>query len=223
MGFRALQKCLACLCPCASPCPALCDCEAEDLVLASYDPKEKPAFVPALRRARCVKVYDGDTITVLAREGGRGRARKFRVRLRGIDAPEMSEGAPAIASRDALRALVLDRPVNLLDIGTEKYGRVLARVLCRGVDASEFLLGQKLAVPYFGGTKGVPPPRAGAPPSSRSAPALAVGDAVTVATGKHAGKRGVVARLTPQKASVRVDGAAGSPRLLLWQTQLVPR
>ena len=135
----------------------------------------------------------------------------------------MSEGAAAVRARDALAALVLDRAVDLLDVGTEKYGRVLARVTCRGVDASEHLLARKLAVPYFGGAKGAAPPPQTPPPSSAppGAARVATGDAVRVATGAYAGRRGVVARLTPQKAAVRVDGDAPRGRTrLLWQAQL---
>ena len=202
-----LARCCAWLCPCRAPCPGLLDCEAEDAVLRAYSRRdgESPRFVADLRRCRCVAVYDGDTITVLARLGRRGSPFRFNVRLRRIDAPEMSEGAPAVESRDALRALLLNKPVTLSDVGTEKYGRVLATVRCRGVDASEHMLRRGLAVRYDGGTKGVP---------VEDDRAFAVGDRVRVTRGTFEGKTGVVERVTPQKAAVRIGGDRASPRLL---------
>ena len=197
-----MLRCLAFLCPCRAPCPGCIDCEAEDLVLKTYDGDAVERFVPDIRRGRCVAVYDGDTITVIARQGRRGAPRKFRVRLRRIDAPEMSEGAPAVASRDALRRLLLNKPVTLSDVGTEKYGRVLANVRRRGVDASDFMLEAGLAVRYDGGEKGV-----------AVDDAFAVGDAVRVTGGALAGRRGVVERVTPKKATVNIRGERPRPIL----------
>lgn len=90
------------------------------MVLSAYESKPVPRALPDIRRARCVKVYDGDTISVIARHGRRGRPRLYSVRLRGIDAPEMNEGSSAIRARTALCHLVLNKACTLEDVGSEK-------------------------------------------------------------------------------------------------------
>jgi len=78
---------------------------------------------------RVVKVHDGDTVTVLA--GGAER----RVRLAGIDAPE--RGQPyGSASRRALALLVGGRGVEVIESGTDSYGRTLGRVRVAGTDVN---------------------------------------------------------------------------------------
>lgn len=78
---------------------------------------------------RVVKVHDGDTVTVLA--GGVER----RVRLVGIDAPE--RGQPhGSAARRGLAARVGGRVVQVIERGTDSYGRTLGRVLVAGSDAN---------------------------------------------------------------------------------------
>ena len=49
-----MLRCLAFLCPCRAPCPGCIDCEAEDLVLKTYDGDAVERFVPDIRRGRCV-------------------------------------------------------------------------------------------------------------------------------------------------------------------------
>jgi len=69
----------------------------------------------------CTNVHDGDTITVT--HGADTR----RVRLCGIDAPELTQpfGREAEA---ALHALVFNRPVTVYSTGTDKYGRFIGWV-----------------------------------------------------------------------------------------------
>lgn len=61
-----------------------------------------------------VRVVDGDTVAI----GGK------RLRLRGIDAPEMDTKA-GVRSRDALIALIGQEPVRVVPYGTDRYGRTL--------------------------------------------------------------------------------------------------
>ena len=78
---------------------------------------------------RVVKVHDGDTLTVLA--GGVER----RVRLVGIDAPE--RGQPhGSAARRGLAARVGGRVVQVIERGTDSYGRTLGSVLVAGSDVN---------------------------------------------------------------------------------------
>ena len=110
-------------------------------------------YVPQVRYGYVIKVYDGDTITVASRMWG--TYYRFPVRLRGIDCPEMKSPDNVIAkiAQKKVSDLILNKKVYLTEVSMDKYGRLLAKVSYRGVDISTFLLGQKLAVPYDGGTK----------------------------------------------------------------------
>lgn len=74
-------------------------------------------------------VQDGDTLTFSH------PAATYRVRLVDIDAPEANQpfGAESTAS---LRELCQSKPATLYSKGTDRYGRVLARVTCGGADAN---------------------------------------------------------------------------------------
>ena len=121
------------------------------------------AFVPPIAAGLVIKVYDGDTITIAARLPiADSPLYRFSVRLRGIDSAEIrgksdAERAAALSARDALSALVLGKPVRLLETGCEKYGRLLAHVYVDGVEGSlsDWMLAHKYAVPYDGGQKAI--------------------------------------------------------------------
>lgn len=68
-------------------------------------------------------VMDGDTVLLLP-EGAR---EALRVRLLGIDAPELCQPGGE-AARDALMAQVLRRSVRVQVVGQDSYGRQLGRV-----------------------------------------------------------------------------------------------
>ena len=130
----------------------------EDAKLRKCTASNTLRFVPDVQRAKCVSVYDGDTITVAARPSRRGQPYLFKVRLAGIDAPEMRGGSAAekeaaIAARDYLRERICNKCVTLSNVETEKYGRLLCTVKHRGKDVSRLLLDRGFAVPYDGGTK----------------------------------------------------------------------
>ena len=120
-------------------------------------------FVPALSYGRVVKVYDGDTITIAAPFCNSSLATSpelffFRVRLRGIDSPELrgthaEKHESAVASRDALNALVMHQIVRITNVGAEKYGRVLADVYLDDLYVNDWMIDNKYAVRYLGGTK----------------------------------------------------------------------
>ena len=101
--------------------------------------------------AELVRVIDGDTIEVRARIW-LDLDLTTRVRLAGIDAPELVGGCPeerrlAGLARDRLAALLGRGPVRLADIQRDKYGgRVVAEVLLAdGRRASEALLASGVA------------------------------------------------------------------------------
>lgn len=87
------------------------------------------AWVPApagaeTLRGHCVSVHDGDTLTVMA------GTRKEKIRLLGIDAPEIGQPPWGYASRDYVRGLALDKNVRVeTDVQErDKYGRLLGYV-----------------------------------------------------------------------------------------------
>lgn len=83
-------------------------------------------------KAVITAVYDGDTITADIDLGHHAHLSKRKLRLYGIDAPELKQASlqPARQSRDRLRELVLDKEVVLQTIKdtTGKYGRLLANI-----------------------------------------------------------------------------------------------
>jgi endonuclease YncB( thermonuclease family) len=115
-----------------------------------------PDRVPGPVLAQLVRVIDGDTIEVTARIW-LGQNLRTRVRLAGIDAPEMKgaclrEIALAHRARQALADRLEGGPVTLRDIHYGKYaGRVVAQVFGpAGTDVGAMLLARSLARPYAG-------------------------------------------------------------------------
>ncbi len=106
--------------------------------------------------ARVLKVVDGDTFDarIELRPGVRVTT---RVRLRGIDAPELhaaceQERIGAEAAERALRALLVEGGVTIRDLGEDKYGRLLGTVSTRATpNVSEALLAKGLVRRYDGG------------------------------------------------------------------------
>lgn len=78
---------------------------------------------------KVVGVHDGDTLTVL--NAGKGQ----KVRLVEIDAPESRQDFGQ-ASQKNLSDLCFGKEARVQDQGHDKYGRVLGRVSCGGVDAN---------------------------------------------------------------------------------------
>jgi endonuclease YncB( thermonuclease family) len=87
--------------------------------------------------ARCIGVTDGDTITVL-RDG-----EQIRVRIEGIDAPELGEPFSQNAKR-LTAALVHGKDITVEPRGKDRYGRLLARVYVRREDRSRLSLAHAL-------------------------------------------------------------------------------
>ena len=114
------------------------------------------ACIPALALDGPARVIDGDTIQIGAE----------RVRLWGIDAPELGEpcrlehrGVPGLAddcgrrAADALRRLVEAREVRCTVVDRDRHARLVARCRADGVDLARALVRACLAVdwPYYSG------------------------------------------------------------------------
>ncbi len=110
----------------------------------------------------CVKYvqnHDGDTITVKIPEVHPLFGEKISVRVRGIDTPEVStkdkceKDAGRIARNLAESLLKKAKRIDLVNVGRDKYFRILADVKIDGQDLSEVMLKNHLAYRYNGGTK----------------------------------------------------------------------
>lgn len=99
--------------------------ETDDVELFSLD---KCKFV-----AKCVEVYDGDTITIIIYPNLGKKFLKFKVRLAEINAPEfktknLEEKKKGIISRDYLRELILGKIIYILCGKFDKFGRLLGTI-----------------------------------------------------------------------------------------------
>lgn len=126
------------------------------------DYKQTIPFVPPIHGGYVVKVYDGDTLTIASKLPYKeSPLYRFQVRLNGIDCPEIKgqneyEKKVALMAKLEITNLVLHKRVTLKNIGTEKYGRILADVYIGDIHLNSLLLEKHLAVKYDGGTKIVP-------------------------------------------------------------------
>jgi len=124
--------------------------------------KETIKFVPPITEGFIVKVYDGDTITLAAKlPYEESPMYRFQVRLNGIDTPEMKgkdedEKKAALYAKNEMIHLVMNKTVQLKNVSTEKYGRILADVYVGGLHVNQWMLDNNLAVAYDGGTKKSP-------------------------------------------------------------------
>ena len=111
------------------------------LHLAARPPRRAVAL-EATVTARVVHVTDGDTVKVQ----GPGLPVE-RVRLLGIDAPEMDQDFGKVARR-VLADKVEGREVLLHTHGRDRYGRVLAELVLDGVDVNLAMVREGLAWHY---------------------------------------------------------------------------
>lgn len=109
--------------------------------------------------AELLRVIDGDTFEARVRIWP-GMDVTTRVRLRGIDAPEMharceDERAKALAARDALARILREGTVGVARVGQDKYGgRVNADVsTAQTADVAQAMLGGGFARRYEGGRR----------------------------------------------------------------------
>ena len=122
-------------------------------------PATAPAILRAAYPAEVVRVIDGDTFEARVRVWP-GMEATTRVRLRGIDAPEMKarcedERVGAVAARDALVRMLAEGAVAITNVGQDKYGgRVDADVSTgKTANVSGALLDLGLARRYDGGRR----------------------------------------------------------------------
>jgi endonuclease YncB( thermonuclease family) len=139
---------------------------AGGLLLAAGMSEERGDFTPAPQRlaeealagpvsAFVERVVDGDTVDVRARIW-LGQSLSIRVRIDGVDTPEMrsdcaDERRLALAARDFLARRLLNREITLLRVVYDKFGgRVRADISDANGDIAKALLDAGLARPYHG-------------------------------------------------------------------------
>lgn len=119
-------------------------------------------FKPPINSGYVIKVYDGDTITVASKlPYSKSPMYRWSVRIRGIDCPELrtkdeTEKTIAKIAQKSLSEMILNKTVDLKNVDTGKYGRVLADVYYKKTNITDFMIINRLAVPYFGKTKKTP-------------------------------------------------------------------
>jgi micrococcal nuclease len=90
--------------------------------------------------ARVVRIADGDTLEAIPV----GESRPVRIRLQGVDAPEIGE----VFSRESMalmRSLLFDQRVRVEGHGIDRYGRLISRMIRGDADASVHLVRAGLA------------------------------------------------------------------------------
>lgn len=76
---------------------------------------------------RVIDVPDGDTLVI------RSGNKKIRVRMYGIDAPELKQKY-GMEARDFLASKILDKNVNIKVIDEDKYGRKVGKIYYKNKD-----------------------------------------------------------------------------------------
>jgi micrococcal nuclease len=110
-----------------------------------HEPRAPLSDFPKGAELSCtiVSIYDGDTVTARCPSG------QVRVRVFGIDAPEMKQEPWGTLSRDVLRGMVpRNEPIRLRVTDQDRYGRVVAKVLVGELDAGLELVRQGHAIVY---------------------------------------------------------------------------
>ena len=107
-------------------------------------------------KAKILSVYDGDTVTADVQLGFYVIAHKVKLRLYGINTPEIRGGTAetkkaGITARDWLREKVLDKELTVKSFGKGKYGRWLVELYLDDEETSlnQQLIEQGLADPYL--------------------------------------------------------------------------
>ena len=115
-------------------------------------------------RVEAISFYDGDTATIAIDLGFGLRITKQKIRILGIDTPEIRtkdplEKAAGYLARDKAAefcSLAIDS-ITFLSLEWErgKYGRLLGDFQrSDGLKLTEYLVEHRLAVPYEGGSRG---------------------------------------------------------------------
>ncbi|MCR2108595.1 thermonuclease family protein [Campylobacter upsaliensis] len=93
------------------------------------------------------RVIDGDTIELLAKENPYNHIAKLKIRLYGIDAPELKQ-AYGKEAKEYLSALVLKQEVSLIIENKDKYDRFVGTIFLKGQDINKEMVKNGYAHAY---------------------------------------------------------------------------
>lgn len=93
------------------------------------------------------KVIDGDTIELLAKENPYHHITKLKIRLYGIDAPELKQ-AYGKEAKEYLSALILKQEVSLIIENKDKYDRFVGTIFLKGQDINKEMVKNGYAHAY---------------------------------------------------------------------------
>ena len=103
-------------------------------------------------KTRCISVYDGDSVTLDIDLGFNTWMLNQKIRLYGINTPEIRgpERAQGLVSAERLRSLIVGKELVMLSHQDKsgKYGRWLATIYIEGVNVNELLIQEGLAEVY---------------------------------------------------------------------------
>jgi len=127
----------------------------------NYDLKIVPSFIPPIAKGKVLKVYDGDTFTIVTKLYKTDQVYQFQVRLNGLDTAELKGTKDkvkkmSIIARDKLSELIFNKVVSFKNISYDKYGRLLADVFINDINVNKWMLDNNLALSYDGGHKDDP-------------------------------------------------------------------
>ncbi len=105
-------------------------------------------------KAKCVKVYDGDTIHVVI-EYPRREYHRFVARMAGYNSAELRGGTPeetdaGLRAKSVLEGLILDKIITIHCGKYDKYGRLLITVYYSGTNVNEWMVSHNYGQPYTG-------------------------------------------------------------------------
>jgi endonuclease YncB( thermonuclease family) len=119
-------------------------------------------------KAKVVDIYDGDTLTLIFRYGG--KLQQHSCRMLGYDSPEMKppknqsnrdkEIIAANKAKDALSRMLSNRLIDVHCGQFDKYGRILITIwinppgCCKQpINVNQWMIENGYGIPYEGGTK----------------------------------------------------------------------
>lgn len=106
-------------------------------------------FLRRPRSMRIITVIDGDTLMAVNEAG-----RRFKLRVKGIDCPELGQ-RNSFEAKEFAQSLVQGKWVEVTLYGRDKYKRYVARVRLEGVDLAKELVQRGLAFPLKGSGLGL--------------------------------------------------------------------
>ncbi|MCZ6643404.1 MAG: thermonuclease family protein [Gammaproteobacteria bacterium] len=100
-----------------------------------------PALTDTIHQGKVVKITDGDTLTLLVND------EQLKIRLSDIDTPKRKQPFGTRA-KQALSELAFGKQARVIEVTTDRYGRIVGRVFVDGIDVNRELVAQGYAWVY---------------------------------------------------------------------------